>query len=197
MPIKRALLSVSDKTGIVEFARKLHEAGVEIISTGGTMKAIDDAGIPVTYVSDVTKFPEIMDGRVKTLNPYIHGGILAVRDNQSHVAQMQKFNIQPIDLVVVNLYPFRETIEKPNVTLAEAVENIDIGGPAMIRAAAKNFKFVTVVVNPKHYDEVAEMIGKDGCTTGKFRMQLAQEAFCHTSHYDDCIQEYLTAQLSK
>jgi phosphoribosylaminoimidazolecarboxamide formyltransferase/IMP cyclohydrolase len=110
---------------------------------------------------------------------------------------MQKFNIQPIDLVVVNLYPFRETIEKPNVTLAEAVENIDIGGPAMIRAAAKNFKFVTVVVNPKHYDEVAEMIAKDGCTTGKFRMQLAQEAFCHTSHYDDCIQEYLTAQLSK
>lgn len=197
MPIKRALLSVSDKTGIVEFARKLHEAGVEIISTGGTMKAIDDAGIPVTYVSDVTKFPEIMDGRVKTLNPYIHGGILAVRDNQSHVAQMQKFNIQPIDLVVVNLYPFRETIEKPNVTLAEAVENIDIGGPAMIRAAAKNFKFVTVVVNPKHYDEVAEMIAKDGCTTGKFRMQLAQEAFYHTSHYDDCIQEYLTAQLSK
>ena len=185
MPIKRALLSVSDKTGIVEFARKLHEAGVEIISTGGTMKAIDDAGIPVTYVSDVTKFPEIMDGRVKTLNPYIHGGILAVRDNQSHVAQMQKFNIQPIDLVVVNL------------TLAEAVENIDIGGPAMIRAAAKNFKFVTVVVNPKHYDEIAEMIAKDGCTTGKFRMQLAQEAFCHTSHYDDCIQEYLTAQLSK
>ena len=197
MPIKRALLSVSDKTGIVEFARKLHEAGVEIISTGGTMKAIDDAGIPVTYVSDVTKFPEIMDGRVKTLNPYIHGGILAVRDKQSHVAQMQKLNIQPIDLVVVNLYPFRETIEKPNVTLAEAVENIDIGGPAMIRAAAKNFKFVTVVVNPKHYDEVAEMIAKDGCTTGKFRMQLAQEAFCHTSHYDDCIQEYLTAQLSK
>ena len=197
MPIKRALLSVSDKTGIVEFARKLHEAGVEIISTGGTMKAIDDAGIPVTYVSDVTKFPEIMDCRVKTLNPYIHGGILAVRDNQNHVAQMQKFNIQPIDLVVVNLYPFRETIEKPNVTLAEAVENIDIGGPAMIRAAAKNFKFVTVVVNPKHYDEVAEMIAKDGCTTGKFRMQLAQEAFCHTSHYDDCIQEYLTAQLSK
>lgn len=197
MPIKRALLSVSDKAGIVEFARKLHEAGVEIISTGGTMKAISDAGIPVTYVSDVTKFPEIMDGRVKTLNPYIHGGILAVRDNISHQAQMQKFNIQPIDLVVVNLYPFRETIAKPNVTLAEAVENIDIGGPAMIRAAAKNFKFVTVVVNPKHYDEIAEMVQKDGCTTGKFRMQLAQEAFEHTSHYDECIQDYLTQQLNK
>lgn len=197
MPIKRALLSVSDKTGIVEFARKLHEAGVEIISTGGTMKAIDDAGIPVTYVSDVTKFPEIMDGRVKTLNPYIHGGILAVRDNQNHLAQMKKFKIEPIDLVVVNLYPFRETIEKPDVTLAEAVENIDIGGPAMIRAAAKNFKFVTVVVNPKHYDEIAQMVAKDGCTTGKFRMQLAQEAFCHTSHYDECIQEYLAGQLNK
>ncbi len=197
MPIKRALLSVSDKTGIVEFAHKLHAAGVEIISTGGTMKAIKDAGIPVTYVSDVTNFPEIMDGRVKTLNPYIHGGILAVRDNQSHQAQMQKFKIKPIDLVVVNLYPFRETIAKPNVTLAEAVENIDIGGPAMIRAAAKNFKFVTVVVNPKHYDEVADMVTKDGCTTGKFRMQLAQEAFSHTSHYDECIQEYLTKQLSK
>ena len=197
MPIKRALLSVSDKTGIVEFARKLHEAGVEIISTGGTMKAISDAGIPVTYVSDVTNFPEIMDGRVKTLNPYIHGGILAVRDNQAHQAQMQKFKIKPIDLVVVNLYPFRETIAKPNVTLAEAVENIDIGGPAMIRAAAKNFKFVTVVVNPKHYDEIAQMVAKDGCTTGKFRMELAQEAFNHTCHYDECIQEYLSQQLSK
>ena len=197
MPIKRALLSVSDKTGIVEFARKLHEAGVEIISTGGTMHAISDAGIPVTYVSDVTKFPEIMDGRVKTLNPYIHGGILAVRDNQSHQAQMQKFHIQPIDLVVVNLYPFRETIAKPDVTLAEAVENIDIGGPAMIRAAAKNFKFVTVVVNPAHYDAIAEMVAKDGCTTGKFRMQLAQEAFDHTAHYDDCIQAYLAQQLNK
>ena len=197
MPIKRALLSVSDKTGIVEFARKLHEAGVEIISTGGTMHAIDAAGIPVTYVSDVTKFPEIMDGRVKTLNPYIHGGILAVRDNQSHQAQMQKFHIQPIDLVVVNLYPFRETIAKPDVTLAEAVENIDIGGPAMIRAAAKNFKFVTVVVNPAHYDEVAEMVAKNSCTTGKFRMQLAQEAFNHTAHYDECIQEYLAQQLNK
>lgn len=130
MKIKRALISVSNKQGVVEFARKLHEAGVEIVSTGGTMKAIKEAGIPVTYVSDVTGFPEIMDGRVKTLNPYIHGGILAVRDNPEHVREMEEHHITGIDLVAVNLYPFKETIAKPNVTLAEAIENIDIGGPA-------------------------------------------------------------------
>ena len=197
MKIKRALVSVSDKTGVVEFARKLHAAGVEIVSTGGTMRAIKEAGIPVMYVSDVTGFPEIMDGRVKTLNPYIHGGILAVRDNPEHVASMKEHKITPIDLVVVNLYPFKETIAKPDVTLAEAIENIDIGGPAMIRAAAKNFKFVTVVTNPKRYDEVAEAIIKDGCTSGMLRMQLAQEAFAHTAEYDDCIQDYLKQQISK
>ncbi|MBE6097036.1 IMP cyclohydrolase [Schwartzia succinivorans] len=197
MKIKRALVSVSDKTGVVEFARKLHAAGVEIVSTGGTMRAIKEAGIPVMYVSDVTGFPEIMDGRVKTLNPYIHGGILAVRDNPEHVASMKEHKITPIDLVVVNLYPFKETIAKPDVTLAEAIENIDIGGPAMIRAAAKNFKFVTVVTNPKRYDEVAEAIIKDGCTSGMLRMQLAQEAFAHTAEYDDCIQNYLKQQISK
>ena len=197
MKIKRALGSVSDKTGVVEFARKLHAAGVEIVSTGGTMRAIKEAGIPVMYVSDVTGFPEIMDGRVKTLNPYIHGGILAVRDNPEHVASMKEHKITPIDLVVVNLYPFKETIAKPDVTLAEAIENIDIGGPAMIRAAAKNFKFVTVVTNPKRYDEVAGAIIKDGCTSGMLRMQLAQEAFAHTAEYDDCIQNYLKQQISK
>lgn len=197
MKIKRALVSVSDKTGVVDFARKLHAAGVEIVSTGGTMRAIKEAGIPVMYVSDVTGFPEIMDGRVKTLNPYIHGGILAVRDNPEHVASMKEHKITPIDLVVVNLYPFKETIAKPDVTLAEAIENIDIGGPAMIRAAAKNFKFVTVVTNPKRYDEVAEAIIKDGCTSGMLRMQLAQEAFAHTAEYDDCIQNYLKQQISK
>ena len=164
MKIKRALISVSDKTGVVEFARKLHDAGVEIVSTGGTMKALKEAGVPVTYVSDVTGFPEIMDGRVKTLNPYIHGGILAVRDNPKHQKEMKEHKITPIDLVAVNLYPFKETIAKPNVTLAEAIENIDIGGPAMIRAAAKNFKFVTVVTNPSRYEEVAAMVAKDGCT---------------------------------
>jgi phosphoribosylaminoimidazolecarboxamide formyltransferase/IMP cyclohydrolase len=197
MKIKRALISVSDKTGIVEFARKLNKAGVEIISTGGTMKAIKEAGIPVMYVSDVTGFPEIMDGRVKTLNPYIHGGILAVRDNPVHVQAMKDHKITGIDLVVVNLYPFRQTIEKLNVTLAEAIENIDIGGPAMIRAAAKNFKFVTVVTNPSRYDKIAEDIQKDGGVNGMLRMQLAQEAFEHTAAYDDCIQNYLIQQINK
>ncbi len=197
MKIKRALLSVSDKTGIVEFARKLNAAGVEIVSTGGTMQAIKDAGLPVMYVSDVTGFPEIMDGRVKTLNPYIHGGILAVRDNPTHVQAMKEHKITPIDMVVVNLYPFRETIAKPDVTLSEAIENIDIGGPAMIRAAAKNFKFVTVVTNPKRYDEIAEALTKDGCVSGMLRMQLAQEAFNHTAEYDACIQNYLKQQIEK
>ena len=178
MQIKRALISVSNKEGVVEFARQLHEAGVEIISTGGTMKAIKEAGIPVTYVSDVTGFPEIMDGRVKTLNPYIHGGILAVRDNAEHVAQMEEHGIKGIDLVAVNLYPFKETIAKPDVTLAEAIENIDIGGPAMVRASAKNFKFVTIVTNPAKYNE-------------------AQEAFAHTAAYDTMIQDYLAKQLAK
>ena len=197
MKIKRALISVSDKTGIIAFAKKLNAAGVEIVSTGGTMRAIKEAGIPVMYVSDVTGFPEIMDGRGKTLNPYIHGGILAVRDDPSHVAQMKEHKITPIDLVAVNLYPFRETIAKPDVTLAEAIENIDIGGPAMIRAAAKNFKFVTVVTNPARYDEVADAILKDGTTSGMMRMELAREAFRHTAEYDDCIQKYLQEQISK
>ena len=195
MKIKRALLSVSDKTGIVEFAKKLNEAGVEIISTGGTMKAIKEAGIPVMYVSDVTGFPEIMDGRVKTLNPYIHGGILAVRENEEHVAAMKEHKITGIDMVVVNLYPFRQTIAKPDVTQADAIENIDIGGPAMIRAAAKNFKFVTVVVNPSRYDEIAADVAKDGGVKDELRLQLAQEAFHHTASYDDCIQDYLAKQI--
>ena len=197
MQIKRALISVSNKDGVVEFARQLHEAGVEIVSTGGTMKAIKEAGIPVTYVSDVTGFPEIMDGRVKTLNPYIHGGILAVRDNPDHVQQMKEHKIAGIDLVAVNLYPFRETIAKPNVTLAEAIENIDIGGPAMVRAAAKNFKFVTIVTNPARYNEIARQVKENDCVDDKTRMELAQEAFAHTAAYDDMIQHYLAEQLKK
>lgn len=191
MKIKRALISVSNKTGVVELARRLQAAGVELISTGGTMKAIKEAGIPVTYVSDVTGFPEIMDGRVKTLNPYIHGGILAVRDNEEHVREMQEHKIGGIDLVVVNLYPFKETIAKPDVKLAEAIENIDIGGPAMIRAAAKNFKFVTVVTNPARYEEVASQVEKQGEVDDSLRMQLAQEAFAHTADYDTAIKSYL------
>ncbi len=194
--INRALISVSNKKYLVEFAQKLSAAGVEIISTGGTMKALQDADIPVKYVSDVTGFPEIMDGRVKTLNPYIHGGILAVRDNPAHVEQMKTHHITPIDLVVVNLYPFKETVANPDVKLETAIENIDIGGPAMIRAAAKNFKFVTVVVNPERYDEVAMMIERDGGTSFDFRMELAREAFAHTADYDAAITRYLDDKIN-
>ena len=193
--IKRALISVSKKFGVVKFAETLVKAGVEIISTGGTMRALRAAGVPVTYVSDVTGFPEIMDGRVKTLNPAIHGGILAVRDNAEHVKQMEENNIKPIDMVVVNLYPFKETIAKPNVTLEEAIENIDIGGPAMIRAAAKNFKYVTVITDPDRYDEVAAMVAKDGEVNLEFRKKLAAEAFAHTADYDAAITKYLSEKL--
>ena len=197
MKIKRALISVSDKTGIVSFAAKLHELGVEIISTGGTMKTLKEAGIPVTYVSDVTGFPEIMDGRVKTLNPYIHGGILAIRDNPEHVKAMQQHSIKGIDLVVVNLYPFRETIAKPDVTLEDAVENIDIGGPAMIRAAAKNFAYVGVVVNPARYDAVLAELAQTGELSPQQRMALAKEAYAHTGSYDAAIARYLSGELGE
>lgn len=188
----RALVSVSDKTGLVDFVRRLHTMGIEIISTGGTMKALMSAGIPVTYVGDVTGFPEIMDGRVKTLNPLIHGGILAVRDNAEHRAAMQQHGICAIDLVVVNLYPFRETVANPAATLTEAVENIDIGGPAMIRAAAKNFRYVTVVVNPQRYDQVLQNLEQTGSVDHELRMALAREAYAHTSEYDACIARYLS-----
>ena len=197
MKIRRALISVSNKEGVVELARQLHEAGVEIVSTGGTMKALKAAGIPVTYVSDVTGFPEIMDGRVKTLNPYIHGGILAVRDNPEHVREMEEHKITGIDLVVVNLYPFKETIANPDVELAEAIENIDIGGPAMIRAAAKNFKFVTVVTNPARYGAIAEQVKAAGEVDYRTRMALAQEAFAHTADYDTAIKTYLAEQVKQ
>lgn len=197
MNIKRALISVSDKTGVVEFAQQLHNYGVEIISTGGTMKVLKEAGIPVRYVSEVTGFPEIMDGRVKTLNPYIHGGILAVRDNSAHVEAMEKHHIPAIDMVVVNLYPFRETIKRPGVSLADAVENIDIGGPAMIRAASKNFQYVTVVVNPVRYDDILAQLAKEGDISPAYRMALAKEAFHHTAEYDACIATYLAGQLGE
>lgn len=197
MAIKRALLSVSDKTGIVELARFLHGIGVEIISTGGTMKTIKDAGIPVTYVSDVTGFPEIMDGRVKTLNPKIHGGILAVRSNPEHMAALAEHGIQPIDLVVVNLYPFEATIAKSGVTEAEAIENIDIGGPAMLRAAAKNFHDVIIVTNPARYSSLIDMISQHGDADIKTRKTLAKEAFAHTSEYDAAISAYLTKRLAE
>ena len=197
MKIKRALLSVSDKTGIVELGKFLSNKGVEIISTGGTMKALRDAGVPVTYVSDVTGFPEIMDGRVKTLNPKIHGAILAVRSNPEHMQALAEHNITPIDLVVVNLYPFRETISKPGVTEAEAIENIDIGGPAMVRASAKNFKDVVIVTYPRLYAQLMEMLEKDGDIDARTRKELAFEAFSHTAEYDTMISEYLNKQLAE
>ena len=195
--MKRALISVSDKTGIVDFARKLSDLGVEIISTGGTMKTLREAGIPVTYVSDITGFPEIMDGRVKTLNPLIHGGILAIRDNPEHVAQMKEHGIQGIDMIVVNLYPFKATIDKPGVTMEEAIENIDIGGPTMIRSAAKNFKFVAVVVNPDRYSEVLAELETNKEISAAARMRLAREAFNHTAEYDALIDAYLAGQLGE
>ena len=197
MKIKRALLSVSDKTGIVELGKFLSNKGVEIISTGGTMKALREAGVPVTYVSDVTGFPEIMDGRVKTLNPKIHGAILAVRSNPEHMQALAEHNITPIDLVVVNLYPFRETISKPGVTEAEAIENIDIGGPAMVRASAKNFKDVVIVTYPRRYAQLMEMLDKDGDIDKRTRKELAFEAFSHTAEYDTMISEYLKKQLAE
>lgn len=197
MKIKRALLSVSDKRGIVEFGKGLAAMGVDIISTGGTMKALRDAGVPVTAVQDVTGFPEMMDGRVKTLHPKIHGAILAMRDHESHVQAMKDHGITPIDLVVVNLYPFRETIARPDVTLADAIENIDIGGPCMVRAAAKNNKFVAIVTNPDMYGEITELLKKDGELSDAYRLNLARLAFTHTAEYDAAIAAYLTEEVRK
>ncbi len=196
--IKRALLSVSDKVGLIEFAKVLVENGVELISTGGTAKAIKDAGLPVKDISEVTGFPEMLDGRVKTLHPVVHGGLLSLRDNKEHMDTIAKHNIKPIDLVCVNLYPFEATIAKPNVELHEAIENIDIGGPSMIRSASKNYRSVTVVVSPARYsDIIKEMKENDGATTFKLRQELAIEAFGNTSRYDGMIHEYLHKHLSE
>ena len=194
MTIKRALISVSDKTGIVEFAKKLEKNGIDIISTGGTFRALKEAGVSVIPVSDVTGFPEMMDGRVKTLHPKIHGGILALRDNPGHLKAMEENGIIGIDLVVVNLYPFQETIKKPNVTREEAIENIDIGGPSMIRAGAKNYKYVTVVVDPTQYDDIIARI-EGNTLTEEFRLSLAQKAFLHTAIYDSAIANYLSKEI--
>jgi phosphoribosylaminoimidazolecarboxamide formyltransferase / IMP cyclohydrolase len=194
--IRRALISVSDKTGIVDFARELTSFNVEIISTGGTAKTLRDAGISVRDISDVTGFPEMMDGRVKTLHPRVHGGLLAIRDNPEHVAAMQQHGIEPIDLVVVNLYPFAETIRRGGVTRDEAIEQIDIGGPAMIRSAAKNSRDVAVVVLASYYENVlAEMRKHDGALSLKTRQQLAREAFQQTAIYDMVITAYMAASL--
>ncbi len=187
---KRAIISVSDKTGVVELARELVSLGFEVVSTGGTAKALREAGVPVTYITAVTGFPEILEGRVKTLHPAVHGGILARRVPE-HLAELAASNITPIDVVVVNLYPFEETISKPGVTLAEAIENIDIGGPTMVRAAAKNYESVTVVVNPARYPEVLAHLKELGEVAPALRLQLALEAFTHTARYDAAISSYL------
>jgi phosphoribosylaminoimidazolecarboxamide formyltransferase/IMP cyclohydrolase len=191
--ISRALISVTDKSGITRFADALQRMGVEIVSTGGTARSIRDAGIFVKDVSELTGFPEMMDGRVKTLHPKVHGGILAIRDNDTHLAQMKANFIEPIDLVAVNLYAFEKTVQKHGVGLDEAIENIDIGGPTLLRSSAKNFRFVTVVVDPSDYQGVIdEMNAHNGATTLKTRFMLAKKVFELTNRYDQAIAMYLS-----
>ncbi|WP_298915512.1 bifunctional phosphoribosylaminoimidazolecarboxamide formyltransferase/IMP cyclohydrolase [uncultured Roseobacter sp.] len=196
-PLRRALLSVSDKTGLVDLGQALAARGVELLSTGGTAKALRDAGLEVRDVADVTGFPEMMDGRVKTLHPVVHGGLLALRDKDDHVAAMQAHDIGPIDLVVVNLYPFEETLAK-GAPYAEMIENIDIGGPAMIRSAAKNHGFVTVVVDVQDYDAVlAELAAHDGQTTYALRQRLAQTAYARTAAYDTAVSTWMAGEVGQ
>ena len=194
MKVKRALISVSNKEGLVELGQDLNKLGVEIISTGGTAKALEEANIPVTKVDDVTGFPEMLEGRLKTLHPNIHGGILADRSKKEHLEQLKEAGIKPIDLVVINLYPFKETVAKSDVTPEEAIENIDIGGPTMIRAAAKNHQGVAVVTSPSRYKQIIEQLEKKGEISLELCKELATEAFDHTSSYDTAIYNYLSAQ---
>ena len=194
MKIRQALLSLSDKRGAVEFAQGLAAQGVKLLSTGGTAKLLRDAGLAVTEIGDYTGFPEMLDGRVKTLHPKVHGGILARRDLPEHLATIEQHGIPTIDLVCVNLYPFRETVAKPNVTLDEAIENIDIGGPAMVRSSAKNYASVAVVTDPEDYPALlTEMQGNDGALTLATRFGLAKKAFTHTARYDAAIANWLTS----
>lgn len=188
--MKRALISVYDKTGVVDFTKKLVSLGWEIISTGGTSKVLKSEGINVIDISEITEFPECFDGRVKTLHPRVHGGILHLRDNKDHANTMKELNINSIDMVVCNLYPFKETILKENSTHEDIIENIDIGGPSMLRAAAKNYKFVTVLVDPKDYDKVLNELENNKDTKEETRLYLASKVFSHTSHYDTLISNY-------
>ena len=191
--IARALISVYDKTDLLEIATALTQRGVEILSTGGTAQHLRDAGIDIVDVSDYTGFPEMLDGRVKTLHPKIHGGLLAERDNAEHNAQTETHGISPIDMVICNLYPFEATVAKPDVTLPEAIENIDIGGPTMIRAASKNYRHVAVLTNPSQYPQIiADLDANDGCLSEERRFELAKAAFAHTAQYDTAIAAYLT-----
>lgn len=193
--IERAIIGVYDKTGVVEFAGALRGFGVEILSTGGTARTLEAGNVQVRQVSDYTGFPEMMDGRVKTLHPKIHGGLLAVRDNEQHIKEANQNGVEMIDMVVVNLYPFEATIAKPGVSLEEAIENIDIGGPTMIRAAAKNYRYVAVVTDISQYQGVLdEMEKNNGCLSLETRFELAKAVFELTAHYDKMISEYLEKQ---
>src|SRR5438105_303502 len=193
--ITQALLSVSDKTGLTDFARGLSALGIALLSTGGTARALTEAGLPVTEIGAYTGFPEMLDGRVKTLHPKVHAGILARRDLDTHRAALRQQAIPTIDLVVVNLYPFRETVARPGCSLEEAIENIDIGGPTLVRAAAKNYAHVGIVVDPQDYPVLlAELRDAARALSAATRFRLAQKAFSHTAAYDDAISNYLTAQ---
>lgn len=191
----RALLSVSDKTGIIEFAKELEAQGVEIISTGGTHKILEENGVKVTGISDVTGFPECLDGRVKTLHPAVHGGILAMRDKPEHMQQLKDLNIETIDIVAINLYPFKETIMKPGVSFEDAVENIDIGGPTMLRSAAKNHRDVAVICDPADYAKVVEELKAEKVVSASTKYNLALKVFQHTAAYDAMIAEYLRKRI--
>ncbi|MGX7108405.1 bifunctional phosphoribosylaminoimidazolecarboxamide formyltransferase/IMP cyclohydrolase [Facklamia miroungae] len=193
--MSRALISVSDKTGLIPMAQALVAQGIEIISTGGTKRFLDEAGLPTKAVEEVTGFPEMMDGRVKTLHPKIHGGLLALRDNKDHQTAMKNNAIEYIDFVIVNLYPFKQTIQNQETSLAEAIEQIDIGGPSMIRSAAKNYQSVTVVVDPRDYPLVIQELEDNGKTAYATRQQLAQKVFAHTASYDTLIADYLASQI--
>ncbi|HEX8090884.1 MAG TPA: bifunctional phosphoribosylaminoimidazolecarboxamide formyltransferase/IMP cyclohydrolase, partial [Blastocatellia bacterium] len=194
--IKRALISVSDKTGLVDFARRLARQSIELVSTGGTARALREAGLEVRDVSDVTGFPEILDGRVKTLHPKVHGGLLAIRANLDHRREVEENRIEYIDMVIVNLYPFRETVAREGVSVEEAIENIDIGGPSMIRSAAKNFQDVVVVVDPADYQVIAdEMEASEGEVSRLTRLRLARHAFETTAQYDAAISEFLVGSV--
>ena len=193
--VARALISVSHKEGVLDLAKRLAKLNIEILSTGGTAKMLRDGGVPVKDVSEFTGFPEMLDGRVKTLHPKVHGGLLGMRSNPEHVKQMQQHGIQPIDLVVVNLYPFEQTVAKPNVTLAEAIENIDIGGPTMLRSAAKNYTDVAVVCSPRDYGRVLEELERTGEVSAKTRFELCRTVFLHTARYDSAISAWLNNQV--
>ena len=191
---KRALFSLTDKTGCVEFARRLADLGYEIVSTGGTARVLREGGLTVLDVSDVTGYPECLDGRVKTLHPNIHAGLLALRENPEHMATLEQLNINTVDLVAVNLYPFKATVTKPGVTLEDAIENIDIGGPSMLRSAAKNWADVTVVCNPEDYAQILSEIEAEGNTKKETRLQLSAKAYTHTAQYDAAIAGFFASR---